>query len=160
MSFRPKWPSHISDNAPWLIGVCLTAVGFVLTEGWLIAMARLLGPLRATLVVTSVLTLGSWIIIYCSARQSRVPYVTAWIARAGARVSSRTATGSIAGVIAVLLATAVSVGPFFASLLTLMLGCPPRKTYWIAPVYSLVSAGFWCSLYGAAIHGIEWFGGR
>jgi hypothetical protein len=150
-----SWAGAIKKNLVWLSGGTLTVVGFIFAEGWLIAAAKILGPLKATLFVSVITIPIAWIVIYLATKVNSGQRFKKWLENKEANLSKRAKMAAKSGKFIVILSTAVFLGPIIAAILMLLLGINQRRVYSYTVLCALLCAGIWCSFYAGAIWGLE-----
>jgi len=149
------WADSFKKNFYWIAGLLSTVLGFVFFEGWLIVFAKVLGPLKATALVSILTIPPSWLIIYLSTRYGNTGRFGEWLSKKEESLSRRTQRAVEGGKFVAILNTTVFLGPIVTSILMLMLGFENRKVYLYAVISAIICAAIWCSFYSGVFWGFE-----
>lgn len=137
------------------------AVGFVLAEGWIVALVAGLGPLAAFVVVTAVSSAGSVLIAYafdCDAEMGTGPFIARvrrWIAEKRIRVEARMGRFAEASAVFAFVALSVTVGPFLTAIAVKLRGESPRGDYALCVLASAIFSAVWVFVYWGGVAAIR-----
>ena len=106
----------------WVLGIVLTILGLIVTEGSLVATTRIFGVMKATLIRVAFTIPLSWLAIFLCAGTNTSAKVRAWFANKQASLSGRAKLAVAGGEFLVVVNTAIFLGPILASILMVMIG--------------------------------------
>ncbi|MDD5422290.1 MAG: hypothetical protein WC592_04975 [Candidatus Omnitrophota bacterium] len=138
----------------WIAGIALTAVGFIFTEGTLIATTKMFGVVRATLLRVVFTIPLSWLVIYLSTNADVSLRFRDWVEKKREGLSSRAQAIVKGGEFIAVLNTTVFLGPIIASILMSMIGVNTRRIYLYAVFCAFLSAWAWCAFYSGMFWGL------
>ena len=141
-------------NLYWLVGVTLTVLFLVFTEGTMIMTTKLFGVVRATFLRMFFTVPLSWLVIYLSTKSRRSFYFSNWLAAKEAKLSGAKRAALKGGKFLAVINTAVFLGPIIASVLMLIVGVKPKKAYIYAALCAFLSAWVWSAFYSGMLCGL------
>lgn len=140
----------------WIAVIALAILGFIITEGSLIATTKIFGIMKATLIRAAFTIPLSWLAIFLCAGTNTGAKVRAWFAKKEASLSERARLAIAGGEFLAIVNTAIFLGPILASVLMVMIGVHGKRIYFYAVLCALLCAWTWSSFYG----GVCWWFGK
>jgi hypothetical protein len=138
-----------------IAGVILTIIGFIFTEGSIIATVKMFGIMKAILIRVAFTIPLSWLAIFLCAGTNTSANIRGWFEKKQASLSRRAQVAVEGGKFFVTINTAVFLGPILASILMLMIGVTAKRVYLYAILCAFLSAWAWSSFYGGVFWGID-----
>ena len=138
----------------WILGIALTILGLIVTEGSLIATTRIFGVMKATLIRVAFTIPLSWLAIFLCAPTNTSAKVRAWFTNKQASLSKRAKLAVAGGEFLVIVNTAIFLGPILASILMVMIGIQGKRLYFYAVLCALLCAWVWSGFYSGICWGI------
>lgn len=144
----------INKKLYWPGGILLAVAGFLFAEGSLAASAKLLGPVKATLLRILFTIPLSWLVIYLS-KGAGNPHFMKWFSEKEKKLSKTARLALNGGKAFAVLNTAVFLGPIIATVLMLMLGVGIKRLYLYSALCAVLCASTWCVFYSCVFWGCE-----
>ncbi|MFA5147310.1 MAG: hypothetical protein WC515_08040 [Candidatus Omnitrophota bacterium] len=146
------WKERVRKDLYWLGGITLAAIWYIFAEGWLILMVRIFGFSLSTVIVTLILIILSWFVIYVASGAGNIGRFREWLKEKEDSISPGAKTAVGGGKVLAVLNTAVFLGPMVSAVLMLMLGTGRNKAYLYSVFCAFLCAVVWCGFYS----GIFW----
>lgn len=136
----------------WLGGISLTALWYILAEGWLIIVVKIFGFFWSILIVTLVTFILACIVIHFATSSRNVGKFRDWLKEKEEHLSKKAKTTVTGGKILAVANTSVFLGPMVGAILMLMFNVEKKKVYFYSIFCSILCAVFWSGFYS----GIFW----
>ena len=146
---------NIAKGLGWMGGIGLTVLGYVLAEGWLIAVVKIFGFWGGALIVMLVTLVLSWIVTYFASGACKAGRFQNWLKQKEVELSGKMKAAMQGGKTLVVINVAIFLGPMVAALLMLMLGIGKNKVYFYSIFSCLLCAVFWSGFYSGIFWGIH-----
>lgn len=147
-----NWKEGVKKNLYWFGGITLAVLWYIFAEGWLILMVKLFGFKLSTAIVTLILLILSWFVIYVSSNFRNIGRFREWLKEREAELSGKVKAAMDGGKVLAVVNTAIFLGPMVSAILMLMLGLQRTKVYVYSIFCSFLCAIIWCGFYS----GIFW----
>ena len=142
----------IKKSLYWFGGITATALWYIFAEGWLILIVKIFGFALSTVIVTLVLIILSWLVIYVLSGSRNIGKFREWIKEKEESLSGKAKAAMGGGKVLAVANTAIFLGPMVSAILMLMLGLERKKTYIYSIFCAFLCAIVWCGFYS----GVFW----